>query len=822
MVRELSLKCALGLFFLGISVVAFAQESSLEGVLIQEGTNEAVAGANIFLEELKIGTATDGKGKFKIDGLAAGSYTLAVSSVGFETLRQSVVLQAGKSILVNLQIKEQFIEIPGIVIERVSLSGGRQGIKDIPGSVHYLGPAELQKFNYNDVNRILRQVPGVNIQEEEGFGLRPNIGLRGSGVERSSKISIMEDGVLMAPAPYAAPAAYYFPTVGRMQGIEVRKGSSQIKYGPYTTGGAINFISTQIPDEFSGRVNILGGSFGSRMVHAFVGDAYKNFGFVAETYQTASNGFKDLDAPGGTGFNLQDYLVKFRVNTNQSAKIHQTLSFKVAQTTGESDETYLGLTDADFALTPFRRYSGSQKDVINTKQTQFLLRHTIQPLKNVDITTSLYRTEFSRNWYKLDKVQATEDGDKVGISAILANPGSYTEELAIIKGGDSPIDQSLAVKANNRDYYARGLQTVIGYQIEAGETKHDLELGLRFHKDQIDRFQWVDHYRMDQGLMELTQSGTPGTESNRIETARAFASYLQYNFKYRRWTIVPGLRYENIEIARLEYGKTDPDRTGSDLSTRQNQVDVFIPGVGLEYRVNQQISTFLGIHKGFSPPGSKEGTQPEESVNYEIGFRYDQPNLRFQSVFFFNDYSNLLGADLASSGGQGTTDQFNGGDVNVSGVEVEASYDLLAKTKSSMSLPISMTYTFTEGEFQNSFESEFEGWGTVNAGDDLPYLPKHQLAFSLGLEHRKFNFDISSKYQSPLRTIPGQGDLVPTESTDSQFVVDFASNYSLYKNIRVFGRVNNLLNQEYSVARRPAGLRPGMPRSFMLGVKADF
>ena len=308
----------------------------------------------------------------------------------------------------------------------------------------------MQKYSYNDISRVLRNVPGINIQDEDGFGLRPNIGIRGTGSERSSKITLMEDGILIAPAPYVAPSAYYFPTTGRMQGIEVRKGASQVKYGPYTTGGAINLLSSDIPDGLVGRVHLFGGSYGKRELHAFVGDASENTGFLVETYQSGSNGFKELENGANTGFKTEDYLLKFRVNSSESARIYQSLSIKAGKYIEDANETYLGLTDEDFRANPNHRYAASQMDQIKTDQSQVVLTHYIVPSSSMKISTSIYRTEFTRNWYKLDKVKASDSSNSVSISNILEDPVTYQQEFQIISGSSSTNDDALEVKANNR------------------------------------------------------------------------------------------------------------------------------------------------------------------------------------------------------------------------------------------------------------------------------------------------------------------------------------------------------------------------------------
>lgn len=799
-------------------VAAFAQEANIEGNIRQIDSATALSGVSVYLENTNLGAATNGNGYYSIKSVPIGNYTLVVSAIGYFTQKKEITVEVDSP----LKIDFTMVEAASTLSEVMIITGGNTGIKDIPGSVYYVSPKEIQKFSYTDINRTMRGVPGINMQEEDGFGLRPNIGLRGTGVERSSKITVMEDGVLMAPAPYAAPAAYYFPTIGRMQAVEIMKGSSQIKYGPYTTGGAINLISTQIPKEFSGRINLLGGSFGGRNLHAYVGNSHKNFAYLVETFQYGSNGFKQIDGGGNTGFDKKDYIAKFRVNTSDSINIYQSLTFKIGQTTETSNQTYLGLTQEDFNKAPFRLYSGSQLDKMNTVQSQILLSHVVKFSKFFNIRTTAYRSDFKRNWYKLDKVK-DNSGATTSIGDILDNPFLYSGAYDILKGSTSASNDAMLIKANNRSYYSKGVQTILGFIFTTHSIKHNIDVGFRVHQDQIDRFQWDDAYAMDDGVMKLTNAGKKGTESNRIETADAIATYLQYKLSLGKLTFTPGVRYENITMAREDYGKNDPERMGSDLTERSNNVDVYIPGIGLDYRFNNYLSTFVGVHKGFSPPGSKVGTKPEESINYELGTRYVKNALSGQVVVFFNDYSNLLGTDLAAAGGGGTSDLFNAGEVQTKGLEFQFTYDLLATQKNSIfSFPLTIAYTYTDAKFQNDFKSDFEGWGLVAEGDQFPYLANNQFSFIASVEHRKFNINLSGRYMDEMRTAPGKGDIPNNEKTDSYFVVDASASFNLHKFISLFANATNLTDQVYVVARRPAGLRPGMPRAYNIGLKASF
>ena len=802
---------------------AFGQDKSTEVQVFQSpDSSTSLPGITVYLKENPMtGSQSNAKGIVELKGLPKAKNTLVVSAIGYET-QEITLSKTDLGNVIKVYLTERVMDLPAFVVSGSSLTGGLTGISSLTGSANYISPREIEKFSYTDINRTLRSVPGVNLQEEDGFGLRPNIGLRGTGVERSAKITVMEDGILMAPAPYVAPAAYYFPTIGRMQGVEILKGSSQIKYGPYTTGGAINLISSQIPDKLSARVHLSGGSFGSRNLHARVGNAHKNFAYMAETFQYASDGFKRLENYAPTGFKKEDYLVKLRFNTSADKKVYQALSLKLGYSVEESNETYLGLNQEDFNSDPYMGYSASQNDLMSTEQSQISLQHTLSVRNKFSLITSVYRNDFSRNWYKLDKL-IDSSGTKFSISSLLNNPLDETSTTPyLILRGMSSDQHQLVMKANNRSYYAQGVQTKASFKWNMGSIRNQTDIGLRVHQDQIDRFQWVDNYLMNEGVMQLRESGVPGTESNRIEEANAVAAYVQHELRYGKLTATPGLRYENIQLSRDDYGKADIERTGVNLKSRMNNVDVFIPGIGVNYLLTPGLNLFGGLHKGFAPPGNTEGTMPEESINYEAGARFRNSSWNWQAVLFLNDYENLLGSDLVAAGGAGTTELFNGGSARSQGLEFQMSYNVLHKRSNRWALPLSIVYTYTNAWFTNDFDSNFEAWGEVEDGFELPYLANNQLTLMASLESSRLSFNISGRYMDAMRTVAGTGAVDPLNSTDSYIVLDASANYFLQNNISLFANFTNISNEVYAVSQRPAGLRPGMPRAFMLGLKANF
>ncbi len=714
-------------------------------------------------------------------------------------------------------------------LEPVTIVGDRA--KTIPGSGEYINKQKLEKLNQPNVNNVLRIIPGVNIRDEDGFGLRPNIGLRGTPVNRSAKITLMEDGILIAPAPYSDPSAYYFPTFSRMQGVEVLKGSSQIKYGPYTIGGAVNLLSTAIPVSFKAFAQFGYGWFNTNQQRIWVGDSRKNFDYVFEVNRLASNGFKELDNGGNTGFDRRDVMGKLRWHTSDNAKIPQAIALKLLNSTEDGNETYLGLTYEDYKANPVRRYAATQKDALDLKHQHISLTHTILPFKGFTINTTGYYSNTYRDWARVNTIGGQS------LNNILSDPTTHQTPYQIMIGkANGNIDFTSAA----RTYFSKGVQTNAQYLFSTNAVTHKISVGLRYHADQADRFATKSVYAMTDGTMVLTTAGVKGNQENQIRNANSFAAFLSYDLSYKKLKVSPGVRYEKINFDFQNYGTADVARMGTALKSATNAIEIILPGIGLNYELNTYMSIFGGVHKGFSPPGMPSVTSTvgqakvESSINYELGYRYERQGLNAHVTGFLNNYDNILGSDNVSGGGAGTGDMFNAGNAKIEGIEVSLGYDLLhtkAKNKSIM-LPISIAYTYTSAKFQQTFVNGGGDWGsgTINKNDMIPFVTPQLLTTSIGIETNKFNTTLIGRYTGDTRLKPGQNALVTPDDNvkyndvnalKGYLIVDFSANYKWNNNFTAFTTVNNVTNNKAIVANLPNGYRPNLPLSFNLGVKVN-
>ena len=794
-----------------------AQTGKISGLIIDAETYKPVSNIDVRINNTSLKTKTNDKGEFMINNISKGSYELVIYKENFKVIKKFITLN-NNQIKFDLIMEDNIINLPELLIESFSLINGEVGKRETIGSAHNISAKELEKFNYTNIHEILSKIPGINFQEEDGYGLRPNIGLRGTGLERSSKITIMEDGILMAPAPYSAPSAYYFPTVGRMNSVEILKGSSQIKFGPLTTGGAINFISTPIPEKLKGSVKLIGGTNNFRNFHGHIGTSHKNLGIMIEGFNYGSNGFKKLENNKNTGFDKKDYNLKIKYKSNNNSSIYHETIITIGETNENSNETYLGLSDEDFNKNPYLRYQGSQVDNMKAEQERISIKNYLEFNNGLNISTSIYKNNFQRNWYKLQSV-IDNSGNKFGISSLFTD--AATEAFNIIKGTIDSNEESLIVRANNRTYLSKGIQSVINNSFQNNNIKHHLSLSVRYHYDEMDRFQWEDKYQILNGIMLLNNVGTPGSNSNRIQYSKALASYINYKIEIKKLILNLGLRNEHIKGRRDDYGKSDFDRKGTDLSSRENVINSLIPGFGLLYKINSSSNTFVGIHKGFSPPGDKPETNPEKSINYEVGFRKKSIRLEGEIVGYVSNYSNLLGSDLAAIGGSGTNELYNAGKAIVKGVEISVSYNLSNSDK--LQIPIHFNYTFTDAIFKEDFKSSFDAWGgEIIKGYKLPYISKHQINLGLNVKNNNLSFDLNYSFKSDVRTTPGIEMSNITELIKGFGVINTALNYKINEKIKFHLAIRNITNNIYSVARRPAGLRPGLPRTFNAGVGFDF
>jgi Fe(3+) dicitrate transport protein len=680
----------------------------------------------------------------------------------------------------------------------VIVIGDRINLDTIPGSGTVLDQSILEESHVFTVNEALRKVPGVFARDEEGFGLRPNLGIRGLNPTRSSKLLMLEDGIPLAYAPYGDNASYYHPPVTRFDRIEVLKGSSQILFGPQTLGGLVNYITPAVPSHLEGRLQASIGSEDYREIHGVVGDTIGSTGYLF-------NGtWKESD---GTRQNMHFDIGDLNLKLVQQLTDRQALTLRGSYYREDSQVTYTGLTLAEWQDDP--RGNPFRHDHMDADRWGVSATHRYDASGATTFTTNAYYTYFNRDWWR----QSSNSGQR---------PNDASDPAC---GGMAGLDTTCGNEGRLRQYWTAGLEPRVSVSHETFGVDNVTDAGLRYHREHQFRVQ------ANGDTPDARRPGTgpnAGVKEDSDREVAAWSGFVQNRFDFGRWTVTPGLRFEHVDYERVN------NLTG-DRGTAT--VDEWIPGLGATFEPVTGTTLFAGVHRGFSPPGVADiitpagGTvnlDPEYSWNYELGVRSELGDgLYAEATLFRLDFENQI-VPASVAGGSGAT-LTSAGQTLQQGLEVAGNADSTGFADWPVEVFGRLAWTWLPtAKYLDERYSSVPGYSDVKVtGNRLPYTPEQLLAGTVGVR-TPFELSVelegvytSSAYSDDLNTVAitpnGQRGRMPGYT-----VWNLSANYPVdARNGNLFLTVKNLTDELY-VVDMSRGLVVGMPRLVQAGFEVQF
>lgn len=701
----------------------------------------------------------------------------------------------------------------------------------IPGSGKVITSESIQNNHRFTINEALREVPGVHVRDEDGLGIRPNIGIRGLDPTRSRKVHIMEDGVPIMLMPYADPSSYYFPPIFRFDRIEVLKGSGQLLYGPQTIGGVINLITRMPPTTPEGHFQVWGGNLNYLNTHFDYGGTWGKGGYLVDYthYQTDTPRFTNIRAK------VDDLTFK----TVQELSDRTQILAKFNYYRENSGIGYQGLTQADWATRGEDRQTLFTNDRFEFLRLGYHVAVNHMFTANLTSTINLFGHYIQRDWSRQAQQGVDANGAPVG-GVQLGNTLPATAFSVI------PANQRFT---NEREYWVWGVEPRFHYLNSLLGIKGEADFGARYMFEQSDRKQ-LRNLLSGTGAFSSCV-GTIGTTNtclgeNNLRTTNAYAFFAQERLFFGPFTVTPGFRVEHIS-----YDQTNRlANNGQGVYGKTNFTEV-LPGVGVTYSPFKNNTFFFGAHRGMAPPqisdaitgtGQVVDLGPELNWTYELGVRGNlAPWFGYSITGYQIDFSNQI-ISQSVAGGIGAT-LTSAGQTQHRGAEVAAQMDILdAVTGRNDDEDVTLDFNYTwvaQADFRGARNSSITGAALLpgepaifnTSGNRLPYSPEHLISAGIGYANRAFNLGpfnarvetqcVSDQFSDDRNTV------IPTPSGQRGIVrgwcmLNASVNQHVKKiNTTFFFTGKNMLGQDV-IMDRTRGIYPGLPALWQAGARWTF
>lgn len=763
-----------------------AQEIEISGIIKDINTNEAIGGSNVKLKNHKRSTVADKQGKFKLtvpQQLNGGR--LLVSYIGYKP--DTILIDTNKrfyEILLNAKA-DALNEVVVTGVSRATLT------KENPVPIVSVSKKKIeQSSESNIIDVLVRNVPGLNAVKTG-----PNISkpfIRGLGYNR---VLTLYDGIRQEGQQWGDEHGIEVDAYN-IERSEVIKGPASLMYGSDALAGVVSLMSSmpgindsllhgKILSEYQSNNGLIGNGLGLFYAKDRWSFALRSSYRIAKNYSNAidgrvyNTGFRETNASGTVRY--------------QGAKGNSTLNLTLY-------DNIQGIPDGS-------------RDSLTRKFTYQTQEGELDDIKNRPVVSDALL-----NSYKLSPLHQHIQHYRI-----------YSNNHYALGEGD--IDFMLAFQQNvRREYNHPTMPEQAGMFVRLNTVNY----GVKYNAPKILNTEFTLGVNgMYQNNLNKNATDFPIPDYNLFDAG----AYIFAKWKYERWTIGGGVRYDLRYLNAPDFYTSTNPKTGfgQQVSLAEDpkaylQFSSFSKSfggvslsLGTTYQLNDQVSLKANVARGYRAPSITEFAsngldpgahiiylgnrefKPEFSLQEDIGADITWKDLSMSFSIFNNNIQNYIylsqlldaGGDPIISAQGDKTYQYQQASAQLFGFE--ATFNLHPESMKGFS-------------FDNSF-SVIHGYNRKamfkdkkTAGEYLPLIPPVRLLSSVSqdvrLNSRLFslmNFKIEAEYNGAQNRYLALNNTETATSSYLLFNVAAGTtfNYSKKHSLQLQLQVNNLFNEIY-------------------------
>lgn len=612
----------------------------------------------------------------------------------------------------------------------------------------------------------MRRVPGVQVLDETGTGILPNIGVRGLNPLRSERVQMLVDGYPVAIGPYTNVGVSLFPvTLPSLDAVDVVRGGAAVHYGPNNVGGVLNLITRPIPNEFEQTLrerSLIAEDTGNVMTDTY----YRGGGFVTDDlglqFQAnlqKGNGFRDH-----SDTDVQNYILDTDYLADDINEFKTQLQY------------YDVTADLPGALSPQayeqdRNQSQRPYDGYDADMWRGTLTWIRTPSDDIEFQWRNFAHKADRSFFF---------GQDLASGGNWADPEATSSHVA-----DSP-----------RIFKVFGTEPRISKRIN----NHTLMAGVRYVNEDV---------QFDVNRTDLNSGAYKAIRRWQFDTD-AMAYYVSDTIRFidDRLTVTPGIRYEDV---RTDY----QDEISS--AANDNRATAWLPGLTVGLQASNEVFLFTNAQRSLVPVQTAQVVNKGEVANeiawnYELGSRWKpQKNLELSATLFHIDYQDQIQFNKTLNVYE------NLGETRQQGIELENHW----QATDALGLGLSYTFLDTEQRTGNNKGKELPNAPRHHVGSDISYEIGPWIATATALYAVK---SFSDAANTTIETKNGgAGELPSYTLVNTHLGRDFQLGNDMALNVGV--GINNLLDDDAYFRGSdvsPVGRVPMPGRTYMMEGQLKF